>query len=134
MPQDCDAFGRMRAEQFIGRISDGIPQLASEVRKTVAAYAPQRPTRVGGAVLEYRLVYLEWPRAGDRVAIHSGLAGIEGNTQRVVHWMLDPRTGRAWGTSLAVAATLDLDKRTIVPVSPAALAHLSALVNPELSL
>jgi acyl-CoA thioester hydrolase len=133
-PQDCDVFGRMRAEQFIGRISAGIPQLVGKVRDTVAAHAPQPPARVGGAVLEYRLVYLEWPRAGDRVVIHSGLAGIEGNTQRVVHWMLDPRTGRAWGTSLAVAATLDLDKRKIVPVSPAALARLSAVVNPELSL
>ena len=24
LPSDCDVFGRMRAEQFIGRVSDGI--------------------------------------------------------------------------------------------------------------
>jgi acyl-CoA thioester hydrolase len=133
-PQDCDVFGRMRAEQFIGRVSDGIPQLIGEVRTIVSAGATPPPARVGGAVLEYRLVYLDWPRAGDRVAIHSGLAAIEGRTQRVIHWMLDPETGKPWGTSIAVAATLDLDTRKIIQASPDALAKLSALTTPGLGL
>ncbi len=133
-PQDCDAFGRMRAEQFIGRVSDGIPQLVAEIRKIIAGNASARPKRVGGAVLEYRLVYLDWPRAGDRVVIHSGLAGADARTQRLVHWMLDPGTGKAWGAAVAVAATLDLDTRKIVPVSPAALKGLSAIAISELSL
>ena len=133
-PQDCDVFGRMRAEQFIGRISDGIPQLVGQVRATIAAKAASQPKRVGGAVLEYRLVYLDWPRAGDRVAIHSGLAAIEARTQRVVHWMLDPATGKPWGTSIAVAAALDLDARKIIEATPQALATLSALTIPGLGL
>ena len=133
-PLDCDVFGRMRAEQFIGRISDGIPQLVGQVRSTIAATAPSQPQRVGGAVLEYRLVYLDWPRAGDRIAIHSGLAAIEERTQRVVHWMLDPATGKPWGTSVAVAATLDLDARKIIPASPEALKQLSAMTIDGLGL
>jgi len=124
--QDCDAFCRMRAEQFIGRVSDGIPALVTLTRRMVTDGLDAPPPRVGGAVLEYRLVHLEWPRAGDRVVIRSGLAGADHRTQRLIHWMLDPRTGRPWGTSEAVAVTFDLDQRKIVPVSPAALAELNA--------
>jgi acyl-CoA thioester hydrolase len=133
-PQDCDVFGRMRAEQFIGRISDGIPQLVGEVRSIIASNSPQKPKRVGGAVLEYRLAYLDWPRAGDRMTVHSGLAAIEGTTQRIVHWILDPSTGRPWATSMAVAATLDLDARKIVAVTPAAREKLTALAVEGLTL
>jgi len=114
---DIDIFGRMRVEQFIGRVSDGIPTLVGGVRDTVAANAETRPRRFGGAVLEYRLVHFDWPGAGDRVEIRSGLAGVDGRTQRVVHWMLDPETGEALGSSVAMAITFDLDARKIVPVS-----------------
>lgn len=133
-PQDCDAFGRMRAEQFIGRVSDGIAQLAFQIRDVIVATAPTAPRRFGGAVLEYRLLYLDWPRAGDRVVIHSGLAGADARVQRLTHWMLDPVTGKAWGASMGVAVTLDLDTRKIVPVSPAALKALSAFATPGLTL
>ena len=123
--QDCDVFGRMRTEQFIGRISDGIGTLAAQSRSMIAETAEGRPARVGGAVLEYRLVNLAWPRAGDRFVVRSGMAGFEERTQRLVHWMLDPNTGRPWGVSEAVAVTLDLDARKIVPISPAARERLA---------
>ncbi|MDR3510107.1 MAG: thioesterase family protein [Caulobacteraceae bacterium] len=133
-PQDCDAFGRMRAEQFIGRISDGIPQLAGEIRAIIAGGAPNPPERFGGAVLEYRLIHFDWPRAGGRFAIHSGLAGADARTQRIVNWMLDPDTGKPWATSMAIAATFDIDARKIVPASPEALARLAAFTTDGLSL
>ena len=131
---DIDIFGRMRVEQFIGRVSDGIPSLVSAFRNTVAEKAPAPPGRVGGAVLEYRLVHLDWPRAGDRVEIRSGLAGVDSRTQRIVHWLLDPGSGKAWGTSEAVAITFDLDSRKVVPVSDEAQAALSKLVVKGLEL
>jgi acyl-CoA thioester hydrolase len=81
---------------------------------------------VGGAVLEYRLIHLAWPRAGDRIAVRSGLAGVDGRTQRLIHWMVDPDSDRAWGAAEAVTVTLDLDKRKIVPVAPDAQALLNA--------
>jgi acyl-CoA thioester hydrolase len=126
LARDCDVFGRMSAEQFIGRVSDGIPGLAGLTRKAIVEAAAERPTRVGGAVLEYRLIHLGWPRAGDRIAIRSGLAGVDARTQRLVHWMVDPDGGRVWGAAEAVTVTLDLDKRKIVPVAPAAQADLNA--------
>jgi acyl-CoA thioester hydrolase len=131
-PQDCDVFGRMRLEQFVGRVSDGIGQLIRGYRQIVAGKAVPPPARTGGAVLEYRLAYLDWPRPGDRLAVYSGLAGVAGNLLRVAHWSLNPETGQPWGTSMAVAATLDLDARKIVPISAAALAELSAISNAEL--
>lgn len=134
MPQDCDAFGRLRAEQFIGRVSDGIPQLVSHIRRIIAAHAPTPIERIGGAVLEYRLVYFDWPRAGDRVTVHSGLADVGERTQRLVHWLLDPETGKAWATSTAVAGTMDLDARKLVPIAPAAQAELKAMAVAGLEL
>jgi acyl-CoA thioester hydrolase len=131
---DVDIFGRMRVEQFIGRVSDGIPSHVGAFRTVVADKAPQKPGRVGGAVLEYRIVNLDWPRSGDRVEIRSGLAGVDSRTQRLVHWMLDPETGKAWGTSEAIAITFDLDARKIVPITEEAQADLAAHITPGLGL
>ena len=130
--QDCDAFGRMRPELFIGRVSDGVPGLARLIRGEHPA--PERPSRLGGAVLEYRLIHLSWPRAGDRFEIRSGLVAAEERFQRLVHWMLDPVTGRAWGTAEAVAASLDLDTRKLVPMDAQALARARRRITPGLAL
>lgn len=126
LPSDCDVYGRMRAEQFIGRVSDGIGAFIHPFRDVVVEHADPRPTRTGGAVLEYRIAYLAWPRAGDRVDLRSGLVSTDARTMRAVHWMLDPATGQPWGTSEAVAITFDLDARKVVPISDAARKALSA--------
>ena len=115
----------MRAEQFIGRVSDGIGAFIHPFRDVVVEHAEHRPQRMGGAVLEYRIAYLAWPCAGDRIDIRSGLLGTDSRTMRVVHWMLDPATGQPWGTSEAVAITFDLDARKVVPVTDAARAALA---------
>lgn len=120
LPSDCDVYGRMRVEQFIGRVSDGIGAFIHPFRDVVVEHAEHRPRRMGGAVLEYRIAYLASPRIGDRVDIRSGLVGTDARTMRVVHWMLDPATGEPWATSEAVAITFDLDARKIVPVTEAA--------------
>lgn len=126
LPSDCDVFGRMRTEQFIGRVSDGIGTFIHPFRDVVVEHAEHKPQRMGGAVLEYRIVHLAWPRAGDRIEIRSGLLGTDARTMRIVHWMLDPATGEPWGTSEAVAITFDLDARKVVPVTDAARAALAA--------
>ena len=124
-PTDCDVFGRMRTEQFIGRVSDGVNAFIAPFRDTVASHADLKPARIGGVVLEYRLAQLAWPRAGDRVELRSGLVGADSRTMRVAHWMLDPTTGQPWATSEAVAVTFDLDARKVVPISDTARAELA---------
>ena len=131
---DCDVFGRMRAEQFIGRVSDGVPRLAAAFRESVADAAADRPARVGGAVLEYRILHLAWPRIGDRFEVRSGVAGVDQRAQRMIHWMLDPQTGKAWGSSEAVAISLDLDARKIIPINDEAQAVIRRRLTPGLAL
>ena len=123
-PQDCDVFGRMRAEEFIGRVSDGVPGLLGPIRKAVSEAMPEKIARVGGAVLEYRLLYRDWPRAGDHLELRSGIAAVEDKTQRMVHWLLDPVAGTVWGSAEAVAVNFDLDARKIIPIAPEARAVL----------
>ncbi len=133
-PQDCDIFGRMLPELFIGRVSDGIARLVRGFRETVTSDAEEKPRRVGGAVLEYRLIHLDWPRAGQRLEIRSGLKTADARTKTMVHWMVDPDTGKPWGTSEAVAITFDLDARKIVPISEAAREQLMRQATPGLTL
>jgi len=134
LAHDCDVFGRMATEQFIGRVSDGISRITGHIRGQIRAAAAEYPERVGGAVLEYRLVQLAWPRAGDHLVLKSGLAGVTDRTQRMIHWMLDPYTGGVWGVAEAVAVTLDLDTRKIVPVSASAQAALKGITVKGLTL
>jgi acyl-CoA thioester hydrolase len=133
-PADCDVFGRMRPDALVGRVSDGVPALNAVLRPEEGDAPRRRPDDVGGAVLEYRLSYQAWPRAGDRFAIRSGLADIGDRTQRLVHWILDPESGRAWATAEAVAIALDLKARRIIPISPEDQQRLRARVTPGLRL
>ena len=48
--------------------------------------------------------------------------------------MLDPHTGKAWGSSEAVAISLDLDARKIIPINEAAQAMIRRRITPGLAL
>jgi len=128
---DCDVFGRMRAETVIGRISEGVPALANVLGPTEDPQG-QVGAAVGGAVLEYRLAYHAWPRAGDRFIIKTGLTAVTERTRTMVHWMLDPETGKPWSSACAVAVALDLQGRKIVPLAARDISRLQGLVTPNL--
>jgi acyl-CoA thioester hydrolase len=124
--EHCGADGRMLAEMFVGRLSDSVAHLLGPWRDKLAAASGAVP-RQGGAVLEYRIVYRRWPRAGDRFVIRSGLAFIKEKTHSLVHWIMDPNTGEAWATSQAVAIALNLDTRKIIPATSEMQAALGSL-------
>lgn len=128
---DCDAFGRARPEFLVGRVSDGVPALGAALARGGAASPPD--PKMGGAVLEYRIVHHRPLRAGDRFEIRSGLAEVGEKTQRLVHWILDPDSGGAWGAAQAVAVRLDLEARRIVGYTPDERARLSGAVTPGLA-
>lgn len=117
---DCDAFGRMNAEVFMGSIVSGIPQFGNGFRQAVMEATDPLPKRVGNAALEYRLLYLDWPRVGDLYVMRTGMLEIDKRGMNVVHWMLDPVSGRAWGSCQAYITTFDLDARKIMLVPEAA--------------
>lgn len=131
---ELDAFGRMRSEMFIGRISDGVGRLFGETRPGPAPVEGEPPRRIGGAVLEYRLLHLDWPRAGDHVELRSGFADCNARTRRAFHWMVDPISGKAWGSAEAVVISFDLDARKIVDITPEAQAAFMTQAIPELAL
>ena len=123
--QDCDAFGRMRAEIFIGRISDGYSHYAADLRRTMEE-AGVDPARIGTAAVEFRLRYLAWPGAGDRVALHAGLVEAGSRTNTLVHWLLDPSTGQPWGQAEQVVLPFDLVDRKMIALPEAVLQRLRA--------
>jgi acyl-CoA thioester hydrolase len=129
-PAECDVFGRMRPEIFIGRVSDGVARLFGETRPGPEPLAGEPAPRIGGAVLEYRVLHLGWPAAGERIELRSGFAGCDARTRRVVHWMLDPETGRPWASAEAVVVSFDLDKRKVVEISEEAQREFRA-ASPE---
>lgn len=132
-PEACDAFGRMQAQKFIGAVSDGIRQLTAPLRDIVVKHAETPPQRCGGAVLEFRIIHAAWPRCGDAFEIRSALRGADQRTMSIVHWMLDPVSGKAWGMMQSTAVTFDLDARRVVPISQRALQELSDHAVPEVS-
>lgn len=123
-PQDCDAFGRMRAEMFIARISDGYSHYAANLRQVVEASGVE-PDRLGTAAVEFRLRYLAWPRAGDRVELRSGLVEVGARTNTLVHWLLDPETGEPWGQAEQVVLPFDLQARKMISLPDEVRARLS---------
>ncbi len=133
-PDRADAFGLMGAWGFIGAVSDGIRSLTGPFRDIISQNADEVPQRVGGAVLEFRILHLDWPRLGDAYEVRGGLAGIEGQVQKLVFWMLDPITGRVYGTMHSIAVNFDLDKRKVIRVSDRARALLEPLTTPGLDL
>ena len=130
--QDCDVFGRMRPHMFIGRISDSVPNLLHNWRNDVASSIPGQ--EMGGAVLENRIVYRRWPRAGDLFEIRSSLGRVEEKIHSLIHWMLDPVTGLPWMTAEAVAVTFDLNKRKVIPTPQPLMDQLAGVAPGDLFL
>lgn len=130
---DCDPFGFMRPDQVIARVSDGIPALLGGQR-TPPSMDETAARRMGGAVLEYRILHWGWPRVGERFVVRSGVSKVEERAQRLVHWMLDPASGRPWATSEAVSIALDLEARKIVPYTDEHRAYLETRVTPGLAI
>ena len=126
-PDQCDAFGRLRGEQFFGRVSDSVPNLLAAWRRA-AAEANGGAVEPAGAVVEARLVFQRWPRAGDLLEVRSGVAEVGDKTLRLVHWVVDPATGAAWASLEAVALTFDIATRKAIAPSDEARKAMNARV------
>ncbi len=132
---ECDAFGRMRTEGFMQRLSDAVPHLFAEGRPGQDKGGQDDGARkVGGAAMEYRLIHHAWPRAGDRMEMRSGSSGGDARFRRLVHWLVDPQTGQPWGSAEAVAVSFDLETRKIITLSDDELARVQQNVVAGLSL
>ena len=131
-PGHCGVHGWMEPSWFIGRLSDMVPNLLYDWRMRVGTTSGGK--RMGAAVLEYRLRYHRFPSAGDRFIAHSSFGGVNGKTHSLVHWVMDPASGKPWATSEVVAITLDLDARKAVAAPPEMLGELERIAPRGLSI
>ncbi|MBC7767981.1 MAG: thioesterase family protein [Phycisphaerales bacterium] len=126
-PDQCDAFGRLRGEHFVGRISDSVPNLLTQWRQAAASESGAAPA---GAVVEARVVFRRFPRAGDLIEVHSGIIEVGDKTLRLAHWIVDPESGAAWASMEAVALTFDTVTRKALAPSAEARARIAKLIVP----
>ena len=66
--------------------------------------------------------------------LRSGSAGGDARFRRLIHWLLDPATGKPWGAAEAIAVSFDLETRKIITLSDEALAQVQAEAVPGLAL
>lgn len=128
---DCDSFGRMRTEVMMARLSDSAAHLMTGLLGDLSADGGRK---FGAVILEYRLIYLDWPRAGDRYELRSGFSGAEPKLRRMIHWFLDPATGRPWASAEAVAAIFDMEARKTVALTESELSAWAKFSVPGLTI
>ena len=124
-PDQCDAFGRLRGEHFVGRISDSVPNLLAQWRREAGEANGATPA---GAVVEARMVFRRLPRAGQLIEVHSGLVEVGEKTIRLVHWIVDPESGNPWASMEALALTFDTTTRKTITPSAEARARMEGRV------
>jgi acyl-CoA thioester hydrolase len=129
-PDQCDALGRLRGEHIPGRISDSVPNLLTQWRNAVASENSASPA---GAVVEARVVFRKFPRAGELIEVHSAITEVADKTLRLVHWVVDPASGGAWASMEAVALTFDTKTRKALAPSAEARERVAKLVVTAMS-
>ena len=111
-PSQCDAQGFLSAQRLIGALSDAIANLLADT----AIGDRRRNPDLGGAALEYRIVYRNPARMGDVITVRSGAKHIGEKTYIWVHWMFDLETGQIITTAEAVVVSMSLQQRRAIPV------------------
>lgn len=102
---DCDAHGRMLEVACMGRISDGISHFWQPLQ------TGPRPAGVGGAALEYRLVFHAWPRLSDVIEVRSALSAISNKVMCLTHYVFDVASGECVASGQAAVVWFDLEAR-----------------------
>jgi len=134
MPEHCDVFGRMSPDHMLNRVYASVGHMIQPSHEALLAAQPELAGRLGGAAVEYRAVYHAWPRAGDRVELRSAHRALTPKFRRVVHWLLDPTTGRPWASGEVVSLFLDLQARRSLTLSADALQAMAVDPMDELGL
>jgi acyl-CoA thioester hydrolase len=128
LPSMCDADSTLADRSYMGIISDGVPNLLAHTRKKNTA-----SKKVGGAALEYRLVYRARPRVGDILCLRSGIKALGDKAYTLGHWLFDYTSGEAVATTEAVAVMFDLEARKAISIPDSARALLESRIIPGFS-
>ena len=124
---ECDHSGVVLPQTYIGRISDGMPNLWAFT--TDAAEQEQRQTgALGGAALEYQLDIIRPLRCDDVFRHLSGIRAIGNKTQHMVHLLINESADEIAVRAEAIGVGMDLETRKAVPISEVRRAQLEALL------
>jgi acyl-CoA thioester hydrolase len=125
--EECDAGGLLQPHNYVGRISDGMPNLWAFVNPP-AERSARASGALGGAALEQRLDIRAPLSAGAVFTQLSGVRAIGGKTQQMAHVIYDETRGRVAATMEAVGVAMDLETRRAVAISDERRAHLEQLL------
>jgi len=124
---ECDRDGIALPHIYIGRVSDGMPNLWVFVNSSEDLEARAEGS-LGGAALEYHLAIHAPLRAGDVYTHLSGIRAIAAKTQTMSHVIINGRTGACAASATAVGVAMDLTTRKAVPIAPERRARLEGLL------
>lgn len=111
-PEECDASGRLMFYQYIGRVSDAVPNLWAGLE----GEASRGEGLLGGAVLEYRTDKLGHLSLGEAFTLVSGFTGLGDKTKHLAHLSYSKRTGECVAASEAIAINMDLVARKAISI------------------
>ncbi len=111
-PDECDPSGRLVFHQYIGRVSDAVPNLWAVLERG----SVRGEGMLGGAVLEYRTDKLGTLKLGEAFTLLSGFKGFGDKTKHLVHLLFSQRTGQCIAASEAIAINMDLVARKAVAI------------------
>jgi acyl-CoA thioester hydrolase len=124
---ECDADGNLLPHAYIGRISDGMPNLWAFLRADDDS-AARHSGQLGGAALEQRVVMHRPLRRGAVFSQLSGLLALGNKTQHMAHLLYDHASGEFAASVEAVGVAMDLGSRRAVPITPERRARLTPLL------
>lgn len=125
--QECDPNGQLMPHGYIGRVSDGMPNLWALLNPP-AEQSAHRGGELGGAALEQRVEILAPLRTGSVFTHLSGVRSLGNKTQHMTHLLYDETCQRMAAAVEAVGVAMDLTSRRAVPISRERRRHLEGLM------
>lgn len=114
--EECDGDGLLLPHVYIGRISDGMPNLWAFMTADDER-AARESGQLGGAALEQRLTVHAPLTRGAVFTQLSGVRSLGNKTQQMAHLLYDETHGRFAASAEAVGVGMDLTTRKAVPIS-----------------
>jgi len=127
-PSEVDTLGEAGLSAYIHRFSAANAQLLAAFGMT-PAYS--REHRRGFSTFEFRLRLPGALRAGDLALVRSGLLHLGNSSLRILHRLVNARTGEAVATLEQAGVHLDIEARRPAPLPPALRERAEAMRLPR---
>lgn len=113
---ECDAAGCMLPHNYIGRISDDVPNLLANL-SSAEELRELNGGETGSVAIEYCLRLHSGLRAGDAFTHLGGIRALGNKTRHIVHALIEPFSGRLAARAEVIGVNMDLATRKAVPIS-----------------